>query len=169
MHKVFTAIAASLMFQGAAFAGSIDDLDNKYGFQSYKFGTAPSKHLLSKTTEQLHEPGVDCFILHNVHVAGVPLKVTLFYYKNKLIIVNLDTDKDANETVLRVFRQAYGEPSSSDDLNHNYSWLGNRVALIYKFNIFNKETHITMGEISLVREKSADDEVELEKSSKEDL
>ena len=169
MLKVLTALAAVLVLQQSAFAGSLEDLDAKYGFREYKFNTEATKHLLSKKTEQYHEPKLDCYVLHNITIGSIPVKLTLFYYKKKLMLISLETDKDPNETLLGVLKTAYGDPNNSEEISHEHTWISERVGLTYAFNIFSKETKINFGEIKMIADKQKEDQIELDKASREDL
>lgn len=105
-------------------------LDEKNGFDQYKFGTSPE--LYKNISIEIEEGNSKLYsALAPIIIDGVQFEyVRLTFEKNKLTAISIQSKNSTGQKFLQSLKSSYGDPKLLPKTK-NYQWLGNKVQLIY--------------------------------------
>lgn len=159
-------LLVTMLFNSSVFAQSLNKLDEKNGFKSYKLGSNVSEYRLKKyggfpvDDEKDYYMGYCKTYESNQTYSIGDLKISnasFMAFSNKIIRIDLNADVAQTKEFIQLYSNLYGKPQISSGTSKfynikNYSWTGNKVKLIVK-KISNKfsgeESHTTIVYISI--------------------
>jgi hypothetical protein len=148
-----------------ALAGSLTDLDAKYGFRDLVFGSTLTKDM--KLTEDdgdekwYNRPHDDLKI-----GAAVLKEISYGFYQNQLMSVLIHTTGFVNSrALLQVLTEAYGQGTQDNKFSEDYWWRGNRVRLVYRQNPITDDATIIFTSYELSAKQKADEKAKAKKAA----
>lgn len=139
-------------------AGSLADLDSKYGFRDIKFGS----HIDSLSGFTLEEVSGDkSFYIRksdSLKIGPAPLKfIGYTFYKGRFLSVMFESKGLENSSRLfEVLSLAYGEPRQPNEFIKEYFWLGKRVSGFYEYSDIHEKGTVFFSSRDIQSEMDAD-------------
>jgi hypothetical protein len=129
-------------------------LDDKNGFDNYKFGTAPGEY--KNLALEIDEGNVKLFSLEkcSIKLNDVEFQnVNITFVKNKLSAISLRSKNSGGIKLLQVLKENYGEPNKSNAAKGSYEWLSAKVELLYEKQGSSKEATISFSSKDIYNNK----------------
>jgi hypothetical protein len=160
MNKTACIIILSIFAFFRAYSQNTMLLDERNGFQNFKFNTAVSDYYQYNPIE-FDEGKYYIGNIFNISIGAYNVeRVELVFSNNKLITISVivdDKDRKKNEEIYNALLELYGNPTENQSITSYYSaksaqqmeWSGEKVTLKYMLSSY-KEGHDLQTKIYLI-------------------
>jgi hypothetical protein len=148
-------LLALLVAAATASSGSLADLDAKYGFRGFQFGSPPTADMNliedDGDIKYYSRPSDD------LHVGHAKVESIVYgFYRDRYYWMVIQSKGVVNgRALLRVLRETYGPGSRA--VSDQYWWRGKRVTAHYDENPLTKDAKLYMSSNELSGQKKADE------------
>jgi hypothetical protein len=159
----------SLLTFGQAAAGTLEKLDEKYGFRDVKFETPVAKvpglklyYNDVKRHTKIYKRPTDKMMIGKYSLASVEYE----FYKGVLSSVTIRTKGYINSTgVLKAFQELYGPGSQDNEYIEEYRWSTEKVLMNYEQNSITDDAIIYIWSVPMMDKSREDEAVDAQKAT----
>lgn len=168
--KTFALIYALLLYgitANAQTSGSIDALNEKYGFRTAHFEALVSdfKDLLLVDNGKLTKGYIRRGDSKKIGGASIE-RIVYYFYKGQLSHVAIATNGLANsKALLEALIAQYGEPEESRERLEKYFWSSSRVMMAYDGNLITHDAIVMISSKPVAWQKKEDDATAAKKAA----
>lgn len=152
-------LAAVLALALAAEPGNVAALDEKNGFRDLQFGASLGE--VKGLVKMGKDSGFDVYTRSTDKKAigaAALSKIAYGFIEGKLAAVLIESKGKANaDALLKTLQAAYGDGDQPNEFLQEFRWVGSRVLMTFKANMFSGDATLAIVSIPLVLEMQAKD------------